>query len=224
MQPFFLDVVDVCVNVVHVAVFGQQLDGGFRTDFGDAWNVVARVAHEGEVVTDFFRRDAVFLKDLLRSKIDAVGAFFQMEKVDFVGHDLRHVLVFADDDNVVKTGVDGGFGGTCHHVIGFVAGFRQKWDAACFQGFAEKRHLCRHFFGHGAAIGLVVRVKFVAESLCVRDIAGNRKMRGLVFSQNAEDCAPVAVHHGNVFALAVDEWVLAVSVEHAERECERIKK
>ena len=64
----------------------------------------------------------------------------------------------------------------------------------------------------------------VAESLCVRDVACNRKMRGLVLCQNAEDCTPVAVHHGNLFALAVDERVLAVSVEHAERECERIKK
>ena len=84
--------------------------------------------------------------------------------------------------------------------------------------------MCGHFFGHWAAIGLVVWVKFVAESLCVRDVAGNRKMRGLVLCQNAEDCAPVAVHHGNFFALAVDERVLAVSVEHAERECERIEK
>ena len=220
MQTFLLDVVEVCVNVVHIAVFGQQLDGGLRADFRDAWDVVTRVAHEGEVVTDFFRRNAVFFKDLLRSKIDAVGAFFQMEKVDLVGHDLRHVLVFADDDNVVKTGVDGGFGGTCHHVVGFVAGFRQKWDAAGFHRFAEERHLRCHFFGHGAAIGLVVRVKLVAESLCVRDIAGNRKMRGLVLCQNAEHSAPVAVHHGNIFALAVDERVLAVSVEHAESECE----
>ena len=143
-----------------------------------------------------------------------------MEKVNFVGYDLRHVFVFANDNDMVEACVDSGFGGTCHHVIGFVAGFRQKRNAACFQGFAKERHLRCHFFGHGAAIGLVVWVKFVAESLCMRDIAGNRKMCGLVFSQNAEDCAPVAVHHGNFFALAVDERVLAVSVEHAERECE----
>ena len=65
-------------------------------------------------------------------KIDAVGAFFQMEKVDFVGHDLRHVLVFADNHDMVEACVDSGFGGACHHVIGFVARFRQKRDAARF--------------------------------------------------------------------------------------------
>ena len=58
----------------------------------------------------------------------------------------------------------------------------------------------------------------------MRDIACNRKMRGLVFCQNAEHRAPVAVHHGNLFALAVDKRILAVSVEHAEREREGIKK
>ena len=123
MQTFFLDVVEVCVNVVHVAVFSQQLNCGFRPDFGNARNVVARVAHEREIVADFFRRNAVFLEDLLWTKINAVGAFFQMEKVNFISHDLRHVLVFTDNHDMVKTGVHGGFGRACHHVVGFIAGF-----------------------------------------------------------------------------------------------------
>ena len=220
MQTFLLDVVEVCVDVVHVAVFGQQLDGCLRADFGNAWNIIARVAHEREVVADFFRRNTVLFKDLLRSEINAVGAFFQVEKVNFVGHDLRHILVFTDDHDMIKTGLDGGFGSTCHHVVGFVAGFRQKRNATRFHRFAEERHLGCHFFGHWAAIGLVVRVKFVAESLCMRDIAGDCKMRGLVLCQNTEHRTPIAVHHGNIFALAVDEWVLAISIEHAERECE----
>ena len=143
-----------------------------------------------------------------------------MEKMDLVGHDLRHVLVFTDNHNVVETGVHGGFGSARHHVVGFVTGFRQKRNAACFQRFAKERHLSCHFVWHRAAIGLVVRIKFVAESLCVRDVACNRKMRGLVLCQNTQHRAPVAVHHGNLFALAVDKWVLTVSVEHAERKSE----
>ena len=224
VQAFFLDVVEVRVNIVHVAIFGQQLDSSLWADFGNAWNVVARVSHERKVIADFFWRNAVFFKDLLRPKINAVGTFFQMEKVDFIGHDLRHVLVFTDNHDMVKTCIDGGFGSACHHVVGFVAGLRQKRNSTRFHRFAKERHLGGHFFGHRAAIGFVIRVKFMAESLCMRDVASDCKMRGLVLCQNAEHRTPVTVHHGNIFALAVDKRVLAVSVEHAERECEGIKK
>ena len=56
------------------------------------------------------------------------------------------------------------------------------------------------------------------ESLRVGNIARNRKMRRLVLRKDAQNCTPVAVHHRDLFTLAVLERVLRVSVEHAERE------
>ena len=224
VQSLLGNLVEVRVQVIHVAVVVQQLDGGLRAHLGHARHVVARISHEREVVANFFRREPVFFQNLFGSEVDAVGAFGQVEKVNLVAHDLRHVLVFAENHHVVETRLDGRRRGTRHHVVRFVTRFREQRNSARFEAFAQQRHLRRHLFGHGAAIRLVVRVKFVPESLRVRHVARNRKVRRVVLCQDAEHRTPVTVHHRDVFALAVLERVLRIRVEHAERKRVGIKQ
>jgi hypothetical protein len=49
-------------------------------------------------------------------------------------------------------------------------------------------------------------------------------MGRLVLRQDAEYRTPVAMHHGNVFALAVYQRILAIGVKHAERKSVGIEK
>ena len=88
MQTFLGNLVEVRVQVVHVTVIVQQLDGSLRAHLRHAGNVVACVTHEREVVADFFRREPVFFEHLFRAEVNAVGAFGQMEKVNLVSHNL----------------------------------------------------------------------------------------------------------------------------------------
>ena len=125
---------------------------------------------------------------------------------------------------MVKARFHGGHGGTRHHIVRLVTRLRQERNTACFKTFAKERHLRRHLFGHGPAIRLVVRVKFVPESLGVRHVACNRKMRRLVLGQNAEYRTPVTVHHRNLFALAIFQRVLRIVVKHAERKRVRVEQ
>ena len=137
VQTFLCNLIQVRVQVVHIAVIVQQLDGSLGPHLRHARHIVARIAHERKVVADFLRRQAILFKHLFRSKINAVGALRQVEKVNLVAYNLRHILVFAQDDHVIKTRFNGCRSGTRHHVVRLVTRFREQRNATCFKTFTQ---------------------------------------------------------------------------------------
>ena len=216
--------VQIGVQVVHIAEIVQQLYGSLGANLRNSRNVIAGVSHERQVIPNFFWRESVFFYHLVRAKINAVGTLGQVEQVNLVGHNLGHVLVLGKNHHMVKACLYRSGGHAGHHVIGLVAGLRKQRNSAGLHALSQKRHLGGHFFGHGPAIGLVVRVKIVPECLGVGHVPSDGKMGRLVLCQNTEYRSPVAVHHGDVFALAVHQRVLAIGVKHAERKRVRIKE
>ena len=224
VKPLLGYLVQIGVQVVHIAEIVQQLYGGLGANLRDPRNVVAGISHERQVIPNLFRREAVFFHHLVRAKVYAVGTLGQMEQVNLVGHNLGHVLVLGKNHHMVKARLYRSGGHAGHHVVGLVAGLRKQRNSAGLHALSQKRHLGGHFFGHGPAIGLVVRVKIVPECLGVGHVPSDGKMGRLVLCQNTEYRSPVAVHHGDVFALAVHQGVLAIGVKHAERKRVRIKE
>ena len=123
VQSLLGNLVEVCVQVVHVAIIVQQLDGRLRAYLWYAGYVVACVTHEGEIIANLFRREPVLFQYLLGAEIYAVGALRQMEKVNLICHDLRHVLVFTENHDTVESSLDRGHRGRRHHVVRLVARF-----------------------------------------------------------------------------------------------------
>src|SRR5574344_1492502 len=166
---------------------------------------------------DLLRRNAVFRKDFRGAELFAVRALFKMIEMNAVVHDLRHVLVFRKDDHTVKAGALRGEGRARHHIVRFVARFREERNSACCESLLQKRHLRRHFLRHRPAIRLVLRVEFMPERR-LPDIARDREMRRLMHRQNAEHRAPVTVHQGNVQPCGIHQRAFEVRIEHTERE------
>ena len=224
VKPLLGNLVQIGVKVVHVAIVCQKLDSRLGANFRDSRNVIASIAHKRQVVPNLFWRKSVLFYHLGRAKVYTIGALGQVEQVNLVGHNLGHVLVLRKNHHMVKAGLYCSGSHAGHHIVSLVTRLRKQGDSAGVQAFAQEGHLGGHFFGHGASIGLVVRIKFVPESLGVGYISGNGKMGGLVFCQDAEYRPPVTVHHRNVFALAVYQRILAVGVKHTEGKGVRIEK
>ncbi len=159
-----------------IAMLGNQLARGFRSDAEDTGDVVDRIAHQREHVAHFLGRDAELLLDLL--DIDA-RALHRVEHVDaravLFADELHQVLVAGDDGNVPALRLClSCIGGD--HVVRFDVRFFDAGQAEGACRIADKRELRHKVFGRIGAIGLVLVVNLVAEGLA-RLVEDDRQMR-----------------------------------------------
>jgi hypothetical protein len=158
-----LDGVGVRQQVVEGAVFGEPLHRGFRPHLGDAGDVVDRIADQGEVIDDAFRRHAE-----LGGHACPVERFLAhgVDQRDMVVDQLRHVLVAGGDDaadpallGVQHQGAD--------HVVGLDAVDDDERPALGADRRVQRLDLATQIVWHRRAMLLVGRIEFVAESLAL---------------------------------------------------------
>ena len=146
-------------HAVERAVLANPLGGGFRADLLDTGHVVHGVAHQGQVVHDAVGRHAK-----LGQHAHGVQALVAhgVDEADFVGHQLRQVLVAGGDDDVVpRFGCYLGQG--ANGVIGLNARHRENRPAEQANHLVNERNLRTQLVGHGRALGFVLGVPSVAE-------------------------------------------------------------
>ena len=157
------------------AVFGNQLARGLGANPEDAGDVVDRIAHEREHVTDFFGSDPELFLDLF--DVDA-GVLHRVEHVDtravLLADELHEVLVGRHDGDVPALLLRRARIG-CDHVVRLDIGFLDAGQAERTRGIANQRELRHQVFGRGWAIGLVLIVDLVAEAVA-RLVENHRQM------------------------------------------------
>ena len=152
------------LDALKVTVFGDPLGGGLRTALLDAGHVVDLVAHEGEVVDDALRRNAVLFNDALAVVELHVH---RVDEHDVVVDELGHVLVARGDDALHARGARL-FGDRRDHVVGLDAGHRNDGPAEVLQNAVKRFDLHAQVVGHRRTVALVLGEHLVAEVLPLR--------------------------------------------------------
>ena len=153
------------IDLVNGAVFLHQGHGGLFPYPWHAGNVVRSVAHQGLQVDHVDGVEAVLLPEGLRGHILGGGLAHtggHQLHLGAVGDQLQAVLVAGDDDAVpprrLAFAADG-----ADEVVGLVPGQLIAGHGHGRQHLLHHRQLHGQLRGHGLALGLVIRVRPVAE-------------------------------------------------------------
>ena len=146
---------------VQIAVFVDQQGGGFNADTGGTGHVVHAVASKGLHIDHAFGIDAKFLVHTIA--INAL-VLHRVKHFDAVTYQLHHVFVRANDGATAAsfTGLNGKGGDDviCLETFDLFAG-----DVKRLGRRAGQRHLRAQVFWHRLAVGFVLVIHIVAESM-----------------------------------------------------------
>ena len=150
---------------LHAAELHDQLHAALIADAGSAGNVVHCIAAQRHHVHNFFRRHAQRLRHLCRIENQIV--FLRIQDLHLRRHQLHHVLVAGDDEDLVLP-LRGLAGQRADHVVGLkTLGFQNR-NAQRFKRTTDIGNLPAQVLGHGFAIGLVALVANLFEALRLR--------------------------------------------------------
>ena len=179
-----------------VAVFGEELAGGFGTDAGHAGDVVDAVAHEGEEIDHVFGAAAEFLADFVGADELLLDGVLHLD----AGADELHQVLVGGHDGDLAAGVGGGEGVGGDEVVGFPVFQFDGGDAKGEGGFADEGELGAEFFWRFGALGFVLVVEAVAEGVAPGVEDDGEVGAGVVLHQPGEHVgeAEHGVHWGAV--------------------------
>ena len=185
LGPGLLQLLQRCVDAVHVVVGGQQVDGGLGPDTAHAWDVVGAVAGERLEVDHLLGRHAQLGEHPLaahlgRAAVLRVGAATHVEHGDvtLVVDQLEQVAVAREDAHPPAL-VRGPIGQGAEHVVGLVAGGHCQGDVETLgQDPLQVGQILEKLFRRLVAVRLVGRVGLVAEGGLGR-VEGHHQAIGL---------------------------------------------
>ncbi len=187
------------VDVVQIAVFLEQFDGGFLADAAHAGDVVGFIAHQRLEIHNLVGAHAENGKHLFGGVIFAFGKLaLGQGNDDAVIHQLEQVAVAGDDFDAHPLLGGGTAGGAAEHVVGLVALHLQPRETERIHNLADALHLGNEVVGHFGTGGFVFGVNFVAES--APRVKRHGEEIGALLLQNAEQDGGEAIHGGGGLA------------------------
>ena len=197
-----VDVRHFGVQRVDAAVLLHQRHGGLLTNARHARDIVGAVAHQGLQVDHVDGGKAVDLPKRLRRHVLCGGlphAGGHQLDLGTVGNELEAVLVAGDDDAVPAVGLAFAADGA-DEIVGLVARQLVLGDAHGGQHLLQRQQLHGQLLRHPLALGLVGRVRLVAER-GLPTVEGNAQGLRLLLVQQALERGDKAVDGVGVQAL-----------------------
>ena len=172
-------------RVFQRAIAGNEPDGGFFANAGDAGQIVARVAHQALDIDQAFRRNAIGFLDIFgRHAHDVRRAAARIQDGNALARELKRVPVSGHEHaNVARLGNAAGNG--AEHIVGLITVHRKNGHAHGLQNFAQDGKLHAQILGRGRAARLIIGVLRVPERRPVR-IEGHGKVFRLLVAQRAQ--------------------------------------
>ena len=206
----------VGIDVLHAAVFGNELGSAHFSHTLNARHIIGRIPAEGQHV-NYLRRagDAPFLtKGLAVHQLRLRPALpgFQLEGV--LSDELPVVLVRCDHIHVhlLRCKLHGN---GAQHIVGLKTGDGEHGDVHDLNQLRKGFQRIYHQLRSGRAGAFVGRIQLVAEG-AARRIESHRQMRGLLPLDHFQQVFGEAVQDGHIRPLGVDHGPAEERIVHLE--------
>ena len=158
-----LDLVGMRHQIFQRAVLAQPFDGSFRAAFADPRHTIDRVAHQGQIIDDLFRRHAKL--GLHTGRIEQFLAH-GVVPAD-TGTDQLHQVLVAGGNQRIHAGGLGLSGQRADDVIGLDTVDRQHRPAGSGDGSMDGFDLGAQVIRHRRAMRLVLGKPFITEGFAL---------------------------------------------------------
>ena len=194
-------------QLFHRPKVGYQLSGRLLTHARTTWEIVGRVAHEGQQVDNLRRRiDAILLANLFGAHHFVAAAMPWAIDAHALRYQLAIVFVGCQHESVQPVDRTGLFGECAHHVVGLEAVSLQDGYAVSLQDVFDDGHGALDIFWCGFTLRFVVWEGLAAEGRAV-GVEGYADMCGLLLVEHLLQRVE-KTHDGRcVEPLGIDAWV-----------------
>ncbi len=156
---FFLQGIKIIVNTLDIAIFTDQLKGGFGAYTGHTWNIVSCITGKPEHVNHLLGLNSKLLPDTFR--INPL-IFHGIPYHTVFPHQLHEILV-SGDHHCRKSILLCNTGVSADEIIRLITLLFHNGNIQSSDNFFNPGNLYCHVIGHGRAVGLILIIDLMAE-------------------------------------------------------------